>query len=182
LLGDLGFNAFETPSLVEWKPGRGAAAVVAWAEGESAQSEIAAFAESHPLIPLVAILSDLDLAGVAMLLRAGAWGAVDAADPAETLGEALSSALADRVSMPRQIAAAMAGRIPTITAVDQWVSAEQAAWLRELASGRTVAALSEQIGYSERETFRMLGELYASLGVKSRTEAIIWAARHGVLD
>ena len=76
----------------------------------------------------------------------------------------------------------MASRIPSSPDPQAWITGDEAEWLRALADGATVAALAERIGYSERETFRMLGELYAKVGVRNRTEAIIWATRHGVLD
>jgi DNA-binding NarL/FixJ family response regulator len=54
--------------------------------------------------------------------------------------------------------------------------------LRALAGGTTVAQLADDNGFSEREMFRILSDLYESIGVKNRTEAIVWAARYGVLD
>ena len=42
--------------------------------------------------------------------------------------------------------------------------------------------MADMVGYSEREMFRVLNELYATLGVDNRTQAIIWATRHGILD
>ena len=54
--------------------------------------------------------------------------------------------------------------------------------LQLLAQGRTVAELADLDGYSEREMFRTLKDLYTRIGVTSRTEAIVWASRYGVLD
>lgn len=54
--------------------------------------------------------------------------------------------------------------------------------LRALASGKTVRSIAEAIAYSEREVYRLLRALYDRLGVANRTEALVWAARHGVLD
>jgi len=42
--------------------------------------------------------------------------------------------------------------------------------------------LAEQVGYSEREMFRLLGELYRRLGAANRSEALDKAARLGVFD
>jgi DNA-binding NarL/FixJ family response regulator len=52
-------------------------------------------------------------------------------------------------------------------------------WLRLLAGGGTVAAVAASAGYSERMMFRLLRDLYARLGVGSRTEAMLLARERG---
>lgn len=59
---------------------------------------------------------------------------------------------------------------------------DQVAWLRALAAGATVTQLADQVGYSEREMYRLLRALYDRLGVGNRTQALLWATRRGVLD
>lgn len=59
---------------------------------------------------------------------------------------------------------------------------DQIDWLRALARGITVTELAERISYSEREAYRLLRGLYDRLGVGNRTEALVWAARRGILD
>lgn len=73
-------------------------------------------------------------------------------------------------------------RIPTSPDAGSYISEEESGWLRSLAAGITVAGLADRVGYSERETYRTLGELYTKIGVTNRTQAIIWATRHGVFD
>lgn len=140
------------------------------------------FTSEYPLIPVVAVLPRFELSSFATVVRAGARGAVDDADSMETFGEVFSAAIGDRVSIPLSVARAMAQRIPPPQEIGATVDESEAGWLRALANGETVAGLASQIGYSERETYRILGELYQRLGVTNRTEAIIWATRHGVLD
>ncbi|HEY0687733.1 MAG TPA: hypothetical protein VGD71_01725, partial [Kribbella sp.] len=62
------------------------------------------------------------------------------------------------------------------------VSENQVRWLRELASGATVAHLANEEGYSEREMYRLLKKLYDRFGVATRTEALIRANAYGWLD
>jgi DNA-binding NarL/FixJ family response regulator len=57
----------------------------------------------------------------------------------------------------------------------------QLEWLRALAQGITVAQLAERHGYSERAMFRHLRDLYARMGAKGRTEALMLANRRGWL-
>jgi DNA-binding NarL/FixJ family response regulator len=61
------------------------------------------------------------------------------------------------------------------------ISDSEVRWLRELASGTTVARLAEKVGYSERMMFRLLAELYTRLGVDSRTKALMRARDEGWL-
>jgi DNA-binding NarL/FixJ family response regulator len=55
------------------------------------------------------------------------------------------------------------------------ISAAGATWLKQLASGTTVAQLAARSGYSERAMFRLLRSLYREMGVDSRVEAIMRA-------
>jgi DNA-binding NarL/FixJ family response regulator len=182
MITDLGYGAVSFGDLASWRPGRGGRAVVVFVPFDEQVDALVDFATEHPHIPVVAVVPDLDLASFAQVLRAGAWGAVDDSDSESVLKEAIGSAVADRVSVPLPIMRAMARRIPPPNEVDVIVDDTEAGWLRALAAGDTVAGLAERIGYSERETYRLLGSLYEKLGVTNRTEAIIWATRHGLLD
>ncbi|MDQ3641282.1 MAG: hypothetical protein M3450_07420 [Actinomycetota bacterium] len=59
---------------------------------------------------------------------------------------------------------------------------EEVGWLQTLARGATVARLAGEVGYSEREMFRILSNLYQRMGVVSRTEALVQAAQWGLLE
>jgi DNA-binding NarL/FixJ family response regulator len=180
-LADLDFQATTLASLDKWRPGRGGVAAVVFC-AENVFVAIAEFVAEYPHIPVIAVAPELELASFAAAVRAGATGVIDDADSLEALEQVVSAALAGRVSVPHHLADAMARRIPATPDADAWVSEDEANWLIALAQGATVASLAERIGYSERETYRTLGDLYGRLGVTNRTEAIIWATRHGVLD
>jgi DNA-binding NarL/FixJ family response regulator len=64
---------------------------------------------------------------------------------------------------------------------DNVPSPQEIGWLRELAFGTTVARLADRAGYSERAMFRLLRDLYARIGVRNRTEALMRAQEHGWL-
>ena len=182
MITDLGYGSVSFPDLAAWRPGRGGRAVVVFVPSDEVVDELVDFTTEHAHIPVVAVIPELDLASFAEVVRAGAWGAVDDSDAESALSEAIRSAVSDRVSVPLPIMRAMAQRIPPPNEVDVIVDDTEADWLRALAGGETVAALAERIGYSERETYRLLGALYQKIGVTNRTEAIIWATRHGVLE
>jgi DNA-binding CsgD family transcriptional regulator len=50
-----------------------------------------------------------------------------------------------------------------------------------LASGITTVKLATSIGYSEREMYRKLNALYKKMGVSNRAEALVLAARSGLI-
>jgi DNA-binding NarL/FixJ family response regulator len=182
VLTEAGYTTVGYESLSGWRPGRGGVAIVMWAAEPEERQMITDFVAEYPHIPVMAVVPRMDVGTFAETIRAGAAGAIDEADEEAVFARTIDAAISGRVDAARQLVAAMARRIPSSPEPSAWVAADEADWLRALADGATVAALAEQIGYSERETFRMLGELYAKLGVKNRTEAIIWATRHGVLD
>ena len=61
------------------------------------------------------------------------------------------------------------------------VTPREAAWLRALADGVTVASLARASGYSQREMYRLLAAVYARLGTDNRTDALLRADRAGLL-
>lgn len=182
VLTDAGYEAIECESIAEWKPGRHGVAVVLGIRNNSVLADVETFADEHPHIPVVAVLQSLDLSDVAAALRAGAAAAVGDDESTESYHTVVESAVAGRTALPIELVQAMAVRIPEAPQADAWVTPSEADWLRRLAAGTTVATLASDVGYSEREMFRLLHGLYVRIGVKNRTEAIIWATRHGVLD
>ena len=74
----------------------------------------------------------------------------------------------------RALIGALEERTPTLTKSER-------VWLRALAESVTVSSLARSSGYSEREMYRLLGELYRRLGVTTRTEALLRADRLGLL-
>ena len=54
--------------------------------------------------------------------------------------------------------------------------------LRRLSAGATISEVAKEANYSEREMFRLLHQLYEKLGARGRIEALVKAARLGLLD
>jgi DNA-binding NarL/FixJ family response regulator len=61
------------------------------------------------------------------------------------------------------------------------VCSDERSWLQALASGITTVKLATSIGYSEREMYRKLNALYKKMGVSNRAEALVLAARSGLI-
>ena len=182
ILDEAGMTTVEFPGLEEWVPGRGGVAVVVATVEEASLAAIPEFIEEHPSIPLIAVVADLTVGLYAEAVRAGAVVAVAEDETPEVLVKVIDAALEGRASVPVAVIRAMAARIPVAPDPAAWVSDEEASWLQRMAAGATVADLAEAVGYSEREMFRMLRETYTRIGASNRTEAIIWATRHGLLD
>ena len=59
---------------------------------------------------------------------------------------------------------------------------DQLRLLRKLASGVSVHAVAGELGYSDRSIYRAIHDLCRTLGVENRVQAILKAAREGLLD
>jgi len=113
-------------------------------------------------------------------LREGANGAVAWHEKPEKVIQVLREAFDDYCLLPFPIARALtlddheAPELPGISAVE-------VGWLKMLAHGATIAELARDASYSEREMFRLLHRLYERVGASTRLEAIVLAARAGLL-
>jgi DNA-binding NarL/FixJ family response regulator len=67
-----------------------------------------------------------------------------------------------------------------VTGLDP-LTADEIAWLQQLADGATVAEVAARSGYSERAMFRLLRRVYGRLGVATRTQAVVRAQTLGWL-
>ncbi len=182
VLAEAGYVSLEIEDLTSWKPGRGGRGVVMAITGPQSLAQLVEFAELYPRMPVVAVVVELSLASFAEAIRAGAMAVIDDDEPLDALVTVIEAALRGRSAVPEPVIRAMAARIPLAPDAASWVTEEEAAWLRDLANGRTVADVADRVGYSEREMYRNLRDTYARIGVTNRTEAIVWATRHGVLD
>ena len=180
-LGEAGYDVTAIDDPNEWQPGRHGSGLVMAVTDDSEWESVEVFSEEHPYTPVVAAVSDLTLTKLAHGLRHGAAGVVDVNWEIESIVAVLSAAFAEMALIPCRMAAAMAQLVPVDSSAAALVTEEQVGWLRAMAGGQTVADIAEAVGYSERAMFRNLKETYLRIGVKNRTEALIWASRNGVL-
>jgi DNA-binding NarL/FixJ family response regulator len=150
--------------------------VVAPQEKRAAALPVAPAAARHAVVLLVAEASPETWADA---VRAGATGVVTLSDDPEDVLTVLRCAGRGQTLLPRAVVQALcrpaSAPVPSLTAIEQ-------AWLRRLAAGGTVAALARGCGYSEREMYRRLSDVYLRLGARTRTEALLLAERFGLLD
>lgn len=141
---------------------------------------LAGFCESAPRTPVVAVLGDSAPRTCRHALLAGATGVMPrSAGPARVL-LVLRAALAGDCLLPAWVAAALAD--PRAAGRGPDLSDRQIVWLRALSAGRTVEKLADEQGYSSRQLFRLLRELYDVMGVANRHEAVSRATAWGFIQ
>jgi DNA-binding NarL/FixJ family response regulator len=126
-----------------------------------------------------AVLSALDQdETVGAALTAGANAFISKAiDPAE-LAEALRRAAAD--SVPEAIG--LAERRAGSAFEEMGLTERELVVLRELAGGHSNKEIAQSLWLAEQTVKFHLTNIYRKLNVHSRTEAVHWAYRHGVLE
>lgn len=130
---------------------------------------------------VLALLEAPDVATYVRAISAGAVGAVSRAVEEVDLHAMFHAAVAGQTVLPTDVVRALAERSSAVEAAPGEPSAQAKGWLRELAAGETVATLANRADYSERMMFRHLRDLYRTLGVSRRTEALILAKERGWL-
>jgi DNA-binding NarL/FixJ family response regulator len=135
----------------------------------------------EPESVVVALVDEVNVSAFHASLSAGAAGLIARDAGASEVVLAFNAAMTNNVVIPTQVARELAaenGKSHKPSSVND----EEFSWLRALASGETVAELSNRIGYSEREMYRQLRRLYSRLGASGRTEALLKVVRLGWLD
>ncbi len=130
---------------------------------------------------LVALIDDDTPESYAKAFAKEATGVVATCWETERMARAVQDAIAGFSTIRFDVVRMMAARAegpPT----DLVLSLTEAEALRLLCGGATVVAISNHLGYSEREMHRILGSLYRRMGVGHRNEAIVCAAKWGLAD
>jgi DNA-binding CsgD family transcriptional regulator len=137
--------------------------------------------EPVPEPPPLAIVCILDAAGVDSALeaiQAGATGVVTMDDELSVVVRVVRAAAGGMTLIPRQVAQGLCRQQPGPAPE---VAPRERSWLRHLAGSGTVTSLARTSCVSEREMYRLLGNLYRHLGASNRTEALLLAERWGLL-
>jgi DNA-binding NarL/FixJ family response regulator len=147
-----------------------------------ADVEVLAALRAHDdQVALLALLVDPSVDNYCQALEAGTWGVVDYAASPDEIVAALEAAWAGAVRLPRAVAVELLTR-PGRTNAAPRVCESDVMRLAALANGWSVERLASHESFSTREMFRRLQLLYRSLGVSNRHQAVVVAARCGLLD
>ncbi len=180
VLSEAGFAPVEPDDLEAWLDQHGRRGV-AITVGHDDGPRVAKLRALGPGQVIVALLSDASVDSYIDALSAGATAAAAWDDPTEVIVKVVANAFEHYCLLPLVVAQGLTlPRFPTAEP-ELLVTAHECTWLQHLAAGGTVAELSSEVGYSEREMFRILHDLYVRMGVQTRTEALVKAAQLGML-
>jgi DNA-binding NarL/FixJ family response regulator len=145
-------------------------------------SLLASLREGSDKLVIVAVLEEVRTAAYIQAIHAGASAVMPRSATPETIRRVFSAAVLGETVLPLEVVRGLAGgREPPDPVQDDAPSAQELEWLRQLATGTTVAQLAQQAGYSERAMFRLLSGLYRRMEVGNRVEALFLAHERGWL-
>lgn len=171
-----GHAADEPIDLLEWSADDMPGLVVIGLTNDAQWRLLSDLGRKRPALWSVALLEDTAAASRAVLDGAAAVLSRDVSP--KQLREACRVVVRGQCVLPTAVVRDLLHRVA------RWddqvrLTDDELAWLRDLAEGRTVAAVAGRSGYSERMMFRLLRDVYAKLNVASRTEALLLARERG---
>lgn len=138
---------------------------------------------AQPEAGLLFLVGSYELDRVLPLLRAGASGCVSRDEAVEDLVRAIVAAGRGEISLPPPVAAralaALARGEPVEAKLADPLSERETEVLRLLARGLTNKDIAQALFLSVRTVEAHLRGVFAKLGVRSRTEAALWAVEQG---
>lgn len=151
-------------------------------ESGSGADGIGALHSKFPQLAIVALLGDPSAASVRAALLAGATVALHIDAPPDVLADGVVAALNGHTLLTRAHAVALAVGTAGASSLAETITPAEQRWLDSLADGATIAEMASAAAFSEREMHRRLGALYDRLGVRNRSQALVTAARQGLLS
>jgi DNA-binding NarL/FixJ family response regulator len=152
--------------------------------GLSGVPAIRAWRQRHPALPVVVLSSAGDRATVLSAFAAGAAGFIPKASSNEVMVSALRLVLAGGKYVPAEVLAQAdqpppsAAAAPSIDSLG--LSVRQLQVLQLIARGKPNKLICDELGLAERTVKAHVTELLRALGVSSRTQAALAAARMGL--
>lgn len=177
-LSDAGYLLDHPLDLERWAEASGTRALVLTCSSWDEAREAARLRTRGIDVVAVALLSERAPVGYREVLKTGVDSAVPRSAALDRIVEVVGAALDRRTVLPTEIARTLARGGQSEGGVDE----QQAQWLRALARGATIEELAQSVGYSERAMYRQLRSLYARLGARNRTEALLQALRRGLIE
>jgi DNA-binding NarL/FixJ family response regulator len=132
-----------------------------------------------PEVEVIALTSVLDDGAVVGAVRAGAIGYLLKDTDDEALRQAIRAAAAGQVQLAPEAAARLLREVRVPEAAPS-LTAREASVLRLVAEGRANKEIALALGVGEQTVKSHVSNLLAKLGVQSRTQAALYAARMGL--
>ena len=136
-----------------------------------------------PTLGLLCLVDSYELDQILPLLRAGASGCISRDEPVAELARAIIAVGRGEITLPasiasRALAALARGESPAGDLIEP-LSDREADVLQLLAQGMTNKDIAQTLILSVRTVEAHLRNIFGKLGVRSRTEAALWATKHG---
>jgi DNA-binding NarL/FixJ family response regulator len=182
-LMEAGIVSEDPVSMERWLAGGAKRVLAITVSARADVDRLSAVHLAHPSVGLVALLTDHSIAARRWVLQVAAAAPVDRDANPWDIVQVFTAALDGRIVLPLALAATLVGTCDEQpTAGELLLTPEEVTCIRQLAAGSTVAELASSLGYSEREMFRRLRQLYRHLGTDSKVPALVRAAKWGLLD
>ncbi|SCG40260.1 helix-turn-helix domain-containing protein [Micromonospora coxensis] len=180
ILESCGFQVDRSDSADAYPTHRHTDAVVMNVHTEDDFTGVRALRDRHDSV-IVALLRSSEARDYQAALTSGARAACAWDTSPQDLAMVVTAAVAGRTVLPTGIVERLVGLMQEAPP-EPTVSAEDLRWLQLLARGGSVTELSTIAGYSPREVFRRLRQLYQRMGVSNRQQAIALAGTWGLVD
>ncbi len=136
-----------------------------------------------PNLGLLFLVDSYELDQILPLLRAGATGCISRDEPVAELARAIIAVGRGEITLPPSIAAraltALARGESATGDLIEPLSEREVEVLQLLAQGMTNKDIAQTLILSVRTVEAHLRNIFGKLGVRSRTEAALWATKHG---
>lgn len=126
------------------------------------------------------VVMDTDESSVRTSMKNGAGAAISPDISVEAAQAVMSAVISGYYPVPRHLAAAIATRLEDPGS--HILSDRDKTILTHLATGKTMAELARELGYSERHVRRQVRSLWNAMGVSGRVQGLIAVARRGFLE
>jgi DNA-binding NarL/FixJ family response regulator len=136
--------------------------------------------ESQPHAPVVVVISDPTVTSYRLAIGAGADGVASRDTGLPEIVGVLRTAMDGGMLLPAEVVRALVQQ-PTPTPDDLQLQDQTVSWLRALSRGESVAGIARAAGYSERQMYRMMQQVYRKIGANNRQHAIVLATRWGLI-
>jgi DNA-binding NarL/FixJ family response regulator len=147
-------------------------------DGIAATAEIKA---RWPGVAVLAVTSFLEEAKVRAALQAGASGYPLKDAEADDVAAAIRAAAAGRVHLAPAAAATLVTAIRTPQPARPELTPREHEVIALVAQGKTNQQIATRLGVTERTARTHVSNILAKLGLTSRTQAAMWAAREGLI-
>ncbi len=180
-LADAGFAVQTVDDLLNWVAPAGRHAVVIWVRDDDHLDAVRTRLGGRPDLSIITLVPVASPAACRRAFRAGAAAAVSQDAELDEIAAAVTATTKGLAVVPRLVAEGVAEPADPPPAAVR-ISDAEICWLQRLAEGTSVLELAHESSYSERVMYRRLAVLYRRLGASGRTQALVSAARMGLIQ